>query len=203
MIVSFTPPHYEHPREYKSPWERGAAKLLLHMGHNEYGPPEHPAVDIDPYSADMEMPEWAMAVRNRALAQDPLFAETFGPDAWASVALLTGGVFDLWGMFYEFANKLDPQQDPADYTPGGDDDTFDYYPSAFECLTMWARDLDELDTMLVANTHKGLARSFSARSRVVEIVRNLYTAKGPFSEWEFDLATPYLEETGLPQLQEN
>ena len=118
---------------------------------------------------------------------------------------LQGPVLRLWKTFYDLANQLDPEQDPADYTPGGDDDTYDYYPSAFECLVHFAEILDDLDERFIAaipeidrapgTMNANLGRRFTARHRIESIVQSLLISEGPFEDWEFeDYARPFLLE---------
>jgi hypothetical protein len=186
-----------------SPHERGTADLDLAFGHwDEYNFPllPHERVWQQDYELEPDDPKAAppVWVKNRiARAQNGGSSNgdwMFVYPGHAAVISLQGPVVNLWRRFYSFANSVDPECDPTDYTPGGDDDTYDYYPGAFAALAEWANDLDRADAMLSSVVY----RKFSAHERVARVVKNLHRAKGPFEEWEFeDYAAPYLKAAGL------
>lgn len=219
MIIEYTPPA---EGDRVSRWYMGNATLLLPLGHGEYGIPDNDKVQVELWDAydredGKEPPRWLAAHEEALRLAGGNYAEPLPSEGdatgWGTLALLTGSVYELWRMFYQFANQLDPEQDPAGYTPGGDDDTFDYYPSGFECMEAWAGDMDGLQERWAAFLREWLStqpehmqriwmgdatHGFTARHRIVEIVRNLRTAKGNFREWEFeDYAKPYAEEAGV------
>ena len=200
MIVHFEPPTASH-ETYWSPWNRGKAVLLINMGHGEYplrddlDPGKYGSyvegVTIETFDAydleeGKEAPDWWTHYTNIEV------------DAreWGLVTRIEAPVFALWLMFYDLANQLDPVQDPSGYTPGSDDDTFDYYPSAFEALCELGEDLDELDYQFEINPNlpSDLRRKVDHKSTVRRILANLTVCKGPFEDWEFEsYAAPYFD----------
>lgn len=223
MIVNYTPPEArslgEGREPYFSPWDRGMCTVAYPAIHG--GERMAPWLrsfrgsttdrllrakwltwDIDSTVSDkLKLP----TKRIKALIAQGVAEnrngdwDYFANDVteWGSIGLFTGNVADAWALFYLWAMDLDPECDPACATPSGDDDAYDYYPASFEGLGEMAADLDNLDAQYVAVGGKG--RSFTARQRVVTIVRNLRYSRGPFEEWEFeDYAAPYLAEARLP-----
>jgi hypothetical protein len=149
-------------------------------------------------------PVWLSAsVAAESLAQAKADSETEG--TWI---LLEGEVNELWKQFYELAGDLDPALDPAGYTPGGDDDTYDYYPTHFEVLAAWAQDLDaiiEKETVHQKERMEGnprgyfaMAKWFTARRRVEEIAAHLYSLPGGAEQVDYMEMTEMLAPfTGL------
>jgi hypothetical protein len=120
-------------------WHMGTAELLLNAGHNEYPIPEHNVP-----SKSIVKQEWSLDPEDEGCPCSPdqlraIDAEA-GPDGWETVVRLQGPVVDIARAFYELALTLDPSMDPTNYTPGGDDDTFDYWPSGMRLLHQLACD---------------------------------------------------------------
>lgn len=203
MIHEYTPP--ELTEGYNSSWLKGEADVTIFLGHGEY------SVDTDylnsqfaesygtlredvydAYDAEekgLPIPAWLERCRGNH-SYDEILADDVEA-RWGTAVRLQGSVFQIWRYFYTLASQLDPEYDPADYTPGGDDDTFDYYPSAFDAMEELAGDLDTMNTRLPDDVRHG----FTARQRIVDILRKLRTSKGEFADWEFDdHAKPYIEE---------
>lgn len=185
MIIS-----YIAEEKKQSRWHRGFAELLIYEGHadgylleravqavkadkaivskldslmiesfdafqHEEGPEEHP------------VPQWLKDnIESAALSGENWYDTAM---EWGVTTRLTGEVHDLWLVFYAYANQVDPMCDPADYRPGGDDDSYDYFPSAFRALQEFARNLDALDMRLAPEQR----RCFAAHERLVEIVQRL------------------------------
>lgn len=124
-------------------WGMGTAELLLNAGHNEYSIPEN-----DVPSKSIVRQEWSLDPEEEGCPCSPsqlraIDAEV-GPDGWETVVRVQGPVVDIATAFYRLAMNLDPSMDPASYTPCGDDDTFDYWPSGMRLLHQLATDLDNL-----------------------------------------------------------
>lgn len=202
-IIDYTPPTpLDTTYPYWSSFNRGTATILLNLGHGEYGFATNDQLtqdEWDPFDCNDEEPDG----RDRT----PPSWVTDSPSDWdADFGMrvrLEGPVLQLWKTFYDLANQLDPEQDPADYTPGGDDDTYDSYPSAFECLVHFAEILDELERRFIdaipaqdrapGTMNENIGRRFTARHRIESIVASLLIQHGPFWDWDFeDYARPFL-----------
>lgn len=177
-----------------SRFHRGQATIMIYEGHGEYalqrafnslvGSFRHEGSDLQIEVFTMEdddtgelktiLPDWLASHLEAAKSKGDNWY-----DQWGYTTRLHGSVYDLWRLFYAYANMIDPMCDPADYTPGGDDDTYDYYPSGFRALTEIAKDLDELDMHLRPENR----RRFAARERVCEIVKHLMDVK-PLEDWD-------------------
>jgi hypothetical protein len=210
VIWNWYPPVAENlggEKPYYSDFNRGEAVIVLASIHGDRliadgveSPPSGRGttvvVDVEAQPYDPEeppLPDWAVNAIKQAEGKDDVsYAWDYLKDGnHGYVVRFTGDVVSLWWAFYEAANRLDPECDATRYCPGGDDDTYDYYPDAFDALVEFGRDLDELDRRLQVLGWE--PKQFTAYERIVRLLRNLYRAKGPFTEWEFDLAEPYRE----------
>jgi len=212
MIWSWYPPKAENlggtnTEPYYSDFNRGEAVIVLASIHGDRliadgDEPPHSGrgakvtVDVvaQPYDdEDPPLPEWAQnAVAQAQHRDDVAYAWDYLKDGnHGYVVRFSGNVVDLWWAFYQAANRMDPECDATRYCPGGDDDTYDYYPDAFDTLEEMGRDLDALDRALVEMGWQ--PKQFTAHERMVRLVNHLYRANGPFTEWEFDNAEPYRE----------
>lgn len=64
---------------------------------------------------------------------------------WTNIVqLTTNNRNDFLEPFRDLASQLLPSLDPFGYTPGGDDDYYDYYPSGMRLLREFAIDLDQI-----------------------------------------------------------
>jgi hypothetical protein len=164
MILNHTPPVEQYG--YTGGFHQGEARLLLDAGHTEYGitPLNIPKVIHEkftctyydhPLNEDCEkpLPDDLLKVLHKSDVYDEADA------TWTNYLLMEGEVFYMARGFYRLSLDLDPFMDPANYTPGGDDDTFDYWPSGMRLLYQLAIDLDELSKDFNDDHHRGIAVS--------------------------------------------
>jgi len=181
---------------YTNRFHQGSAQLVYFAGHGEYwfDDKSHRRTKVD-----VKVEKFDTYEAQEKGSKTPFWVKRL-PDwenenSWGIFVRLTGDVYGLWCMFYSLTNQLDPEQDPADYMPGGDDDTFDYYPSGFEWATDWAKDLDEIDRTFASLSPRDGKHTFTARHRIEDIVAKLLIATGPYGDWEFEgHAAPYIKE---------
>ena len=202
MIIKHTLPTNN---EYGSRFHQGEATLAYFAGHGEYWFDElHGPRGLQ---FTLKVQKWDVYVAEEEGTKAPNWVKAlpdYEPEGWGTFVRISGPVYDLWHAFYTLTHQLDPEFDPADYTPGGDDDTFDYYPSGFAWAAEWAKDLDELDEKFATQppivspngvTWRFEKHAFTARHRIEDIVAKLLIAKGPFAEWEFEYhAAEYTKE---------
>jgi hypothetical protein len=187
MILEYDPPvskYHEgesapHMVGYISPWDKGTCDVVLNVGHGEY-PVEIGEVVWD--CGDDENPIRKIDLAPLLVRNDEYEGLWYDHDlfAWGTLVRYTGPVFALAKEFYRFSTTVDPEFDPADYTPGGDDDSFDYYPSAIRVLYEMALDLTTM------TGHERYLNRYRA------VIRNVIATAGPVDEWEFD--APLLDE---------
>lgn len=146
MILHHDKPSPDWPQQSVGTFNLGRARLLLDAGHGEYMLPKDIVANswlVEEYEDNAErLPEeyrWYLDL-----------------DGWETVLLVEGDVHAIALGFYQLAMDLDPSMDPANYTPGGDDDTFDYWPSGMRLLHALALDLDRL-TSNMTDPRRGAA----------------------------------------------
>lgn len=122
----------------------GEAVLLLNAGHAEYDLKLNDRVTIHRWADDELDDSIHDSVPAAVPAEFRDLARGLDLDGWETVLHVGGPVHDIAHAFYRLACDLDPFMDPAQYTPGGDDDTFDYWPSGMNLLYQLAVDLDEM-----------------------------------------------------------
>jgi hypothetical protein len=122
--------------------------ILIDGGHTEYSPIYVPDFKVNAISMENDFDEpihnnIALAL---TLAESPNNWLTPGdPEdaSWTTLLRLSGTFHVHLASFTLTAATLTPSLDPTGYTPGGDDDYYDYYPSGLRMLREWACDLDE------------------------------------------------------------
>ena len=141
LIESYSPERMEPPRY----------KLLLDAGHAEYGPANLADADTtvvyyhgDPDDPKLHPEERAQFIKFLALAASSPNNWLDQDEDWTALVVITGTIHAHVQLFKTLAAQLMPSLDPAGYTPGGDDDYFDYYPSGMRFLREWALDLQEI-----------------------------------------------------------
>lgn len=134
----------------------GFYTLLLDAGHAEYN--LHPAAVYDPDGKFGLGIEWFSQPEE---GEDPeeqvLFDQVFNllkdspnnwlsgeDEGWTTLVRISGQWTGLLYAFKDLAARLMPSLDPSGYTPGGDDDYYDYYPSGMRLLHEMALDLTEI-----------------------------------------------------------
>lgn len=131
--------------------EENILVILIDGGHAEYSPIEtyqKPSLEVIAIGMRDDLDrliEDNIAVALK-LAESPNNWLTPGDRddvEWTTLLRLTGAFHTHMQSFMLTAATLTPSLDPTGYTPGGDDDYFDYYPSGLRMLREWAIDLDE------------------------------------------------------------
>jgi hypothetical protein len=160
----------------------GYAQLLIADYHLEYPLEPHPNTRVDlvwqPGSVEnigylLDPEQDAMAVDDKVKAFEEVM---FGPliekygmhyEPGMNLWLLQGSLSGLAGVFDRHAQNLMGGS-------GGDDDTFDYWPNAFEMLMMMAQDLIDLG-------HKSPQYLIG---QVERVITSAIAVNGPLKEWE-------------------
>lgn len=136
-----------------SAFDMGYAGLVLNAGHGEYGIYDNErgfddlkvtawAHDAEDFSPKAGVKKLTDGLWKKAAQSDDWYDDS--DRGWVTVLTVVGDVYYIAQAFYRLAMDLDPRMDPADYTPGGDDDTFDYWPSGMRLLYQLACNLDDL-----------------------------------------------------------
>jgi hypothetical protein len=118
--------------------------VLCDAGHGAYFPPKVKGLTTRSYSFEDDNLQPINLKLYDKLAKSPNNWLSVGEyaDRWTTAIRMKGRLHAHAEGFKLLAGSLMPCLDPAGYTPGGDDDTFDYYPSGLRFLREWAMDLD-------------------------------------------------------------
>jgi hypothetical protein len=121
-----------------------AVTLLLDAGHGEYVPTmaqvvwwdNSDDVEGDEYTLASPLPNPAAVAKYRE--SDPAFGDPDEGNGWQKLIAIRGTLLSIKSAYLDFAAIV------ASGPSGGDDSTYDYWPSAVRLCQDWARDLDEI-----------------------------------------------------------
>lgn len=182
-------------------FDLGRAELLLDAGHGDYGVRNERVEGTTDNSRQLSFVRYydgeaddpsdgvpshlqqyvVLEGSHRAEFAHAEGADPIVIDGWEQLLHLEGPVYYIGLAFFRLALDLDPACDPANYTPGGDDDSFDYWPSGMRLLYALACDLGTL-----TNDARYIAR-------YTEVVRNVFAreqARGSDARDSLELDVP-------------
>jgi hypothetical protein len=174
--------------------------MLLNVRHGEYhwGQVEGIKETVYTLSAQEEEEGNGTFIGNSTIPEEHW--EAWKQDDWGTVILIEGPFFRIVEAFQKLAAALMPSLDPSGYTPGGDDDFFDYWPGGMECLREFAIDLRSLvpDDGLVGAFYAkpgfmGVYRAVQVDFLVREYLRNVKDP-GQRGDWVGEIIEDHVKE---------
>jgi len=186
-------------RTWNVPWEYDPkhhiphAEVFFDLRHGEYPfPTDQLDAEIYHHIEDDVDRDWAERKGFKDAADLPEdLIDTIDEDLrnWGTPIIVKGPLGLHASAFQLFAGKLMPSLDPSGYTPGGDDDYFDYWPGAMEALREYAVMLDEL--------HEG--QSFYEKPGFLGVYHNvlvdfLTREVDRREDWQWEHIPQYIEE---------
>ena len=173
----------------------GYAALLLNVRHGEYNWGEIKDLSEMFFSLDPRDPEWPDDRDFIGKWVPEEYWATWKSEEWGTCVLVCGPVYRLLSAFHNLAAHVMPSLDPAGYTPGGDDDFFDYWPGAMECLREFAEDLTQVfpDDFYAKPGFIGVYHNVVRDFLVREYLRNT-TDPGQRGDWVGEIIEDFVNE---------